>query len=70
MICFSGVAQHLVEAGLEVEQLGGAVEARHHRLERILLGEEAVLVGPDDRVGREQQVGGHCDRYLGRRRPA
>ena len=41
-------AQDLVQPGLEVEPLGGVVEARHHRLERILLREEAVLLGPDD----------------------
>ena len=54
-----GVAQHLVQAGLEIEQLGRAVEARHHRLERILLVEKAVLVGPDDSIGRKSKVGGH-----------
>ena len=42
------MAQDLVEPGLEIEQLGGAVEARHHRLERVLFVEEAVLVRPDD----------------------
>src|SRR5947209_138961 len=43
-----GVAQDLVEPGVELEQLGGVVEALHHRFERVLLGQEGVLLGPDE----------------------
>src|SRR5437016_3347226 len=42
-----GVAQHLVEAGIEVEELGGVIEALHHRFERVLLREERLLIGPN-----------------------
>src|SRR6266699_3223265 len=45
-----GVAKDLVETGIEVQELGGVIEALHHRLERVLLREERVLVGPDAQV--------------------
>ena len=51
MICFSGRPQHLVVPRIQAQPLGGIVEARHHRLERILLVEEAVLVGADQGLG-------------------
>ena len=54
-----GVAKHLVQTGLEIEQLGGAVEAAHHRLERILLVQEAVLIRHDDAISRQSKIGGH-----------
>src|SRR2546426_12461379 len=38
-----GVAQDLVEAGIKVEELGGVIEALHHRLERVLLREERQI---------------------------
>jgi hypothetical protein len=47
------LSQNLVEAGFEIEQVRGPVEPRHHRLEWILLMQEAVLVGSDDGVRRE-----------------
>src|SRR5207245_2321752 len=43
-----GVAEHLVETGVEIEEFGRVVEALHHRFERVLFGEEGVLVGPDE----------------------
>src|SRR5216117_169670 len=48
MICFSGW-RDLIEAGIEVDQLRRVIEALHHRLKRILLGEKRLLVGPDNR---------------------
>ncbi len=44
---FFGVAQDFVEAGIEVQELSGVIEALHHRFERVLLGEERLLIGPD-----------------------
>ena len=55
-----GVAQDLVEAGLEIEELSGPIEPAHHRLERVLLVEEPVLVGMDDSAGRRTEVGCHA----------
>src|SRR2546425_3979321 len=45
------------------EELGGVVEALHHRFERILLGEEHVLVAADDalRLGLDRGFA-HGDR--------
>jgi hypothetical protein len=39
------LSQHLVQARLQVEELRGLVESRHHGLERILLVEKPILVG-------------------------
>src|SRR2546422_731642 len=44
---FFGVAKDLVEAGIEVQELGSVIEALHHRFERVLFREEGVLIGPD-----------------------
>ena len=65
-----GVPEHLVDAGLEVEQFCRAVEARHHRFEWVLFREKSVLVRADNRVGGEQKIRGHSVRSLGRRGPA
>src|SRR6185312_9628260 len=56
---FFGVAEDLVEARFQIEQLGCPVEPRHHVLERVVLVQEAVLIGPDDLVGRESEIGCH-----------
>src|SRR5215218_8685947 len=53
------VPQHLVEPRLEVEKVGSAVEPRHHRFERVLLVQEAILVGANDAIGWESKVSGH-----------
>ena len=59
MICFSGVPEHLVQTGLEVEQFGSAIEARHHRFERVLLVEKTILVRPNNPFGGESEIGCH-----------
>src|SRR5919106_1556541 len=41
------VPQDPVEPGIEVQEAGGVIEALHHRLERVLLGEEGVFFRPD-----------------------
>src|SRR2546430_5971830 len=46
---FFGIAKHLVETTIQVEQLRGMVEALHHRLEGILLGEKGLFVRTDNR---------------------
>ena len=51
--------QHLVQSRLEVEQLGGPVKAGHHRLERVLLIEEAIFVRADYSIGGKSKVGCH-----------
>ena len=56
-----GMAQDLVETGLEIEQLGRAVEARHHRFERILFVRGSGLCPVDDSIGRESKIGGHVE---------
>jgi len=42
MICRFGVAKALCTDRLEIEQLCRAIEAAHHRLERILFVQKAV----------------------------
>ncbi len=64
-----GMAEHLVEARLEIEQVGRAVEPRHHSLERILFVEEPVFIRSNDSVGWESEVGDHWKK-TGRRQPA
>src|SRR5258705_13757244 len=66
------MAEDLVKTGLEVEKLSRAVETGHHRLERVLLVQETVLVRHDDSIGRQSKIGGHVlgnsgrwDRRLG-----
>src|SRR5687767_2033033 len=56
---FFGVPQHLVQAGLEIEEFGRAIEALHHRFERVLLVEKPVLVRPDDSFSRKSEFGCH-----------
>ena len=46
---FFGIAQNLVQAGVEIEQLRRVIEALHHRFERIFLGEEGLFVRSDNR---------------------
>src|SRR5688500_15321756 len=53
------MAKHLVKARLEVEEFRRTVEALHHRLERILRLEEAILVGANDLVGGKAKVSAH-----------
>src|SRR3989442_15110925 len=48
---FLGIAEHLVETRIEVQQLSGVVETLHHRLERVLFRQERVLVGSDPGMG-------------------
>src|SRR5258708_17833553 len=43
-----GTAEDLVQAPVQVQQLGRVIEALHHRFERILLGQDNVLVATDD----------------------
>jgi len=52
MIC-ARVAKHFVQTRLEIEQLCRAIEAAHHRLERILFVQKAVLVRLDNAISRQ-----------------
>src|SRR2546429_164181 len=49
---FFGVAEDLVEPGIEVQKLGRVIEALHHRLERVVFREERVLIGSDAGVAQ------------------
>src|SRR5260370_27618496 len=44
-----GIAEHLVQTTIEIEELRGVVKPLHHRLEGILLGEKRLLVGTNNR---------------------
>src|SRR5690606_19616495 len=47
-----GVPEQLVDPAVQVQQLCGAVEAPHHRLEGILVARLRSGLGLDDRTGR------------------
>src|SRR6185312_5033377 len=53
------IAKNLVDARLQVEQLGGTVKTRHHRVEWIFLVQNRVLVRVDDFMSRKTVIGGH-----------
>src|SRR4030095_6471581 len=65
-----GVTEDLVETGLEVEEVGSSIEPRHHCLERVLLVEETVFVGPDDAVCGQAKISDHGINQVVRASPA
>src|SRR5262249_6251174 len=57
-----GVPKHLVQPWLQIQQLRGPIEPRHHGLKWVLLIEKAVFIRANNSISRESEIGGHWQR--------